>query len=148
MEFNLNLRIVLERPPSDVVFGLQVGAGTDYETIQKQQSDGRDLAFDCSVRVRNNRADGVPNFLGPLTQGPPSARFIYVDVGTYAGQADSCWSRRMKIPLEMIGLETIKQASKDPKLMLEARIRGTGRDGGPSCGSVRPAQGWKLVRSS
>jgi len=147
IELSLNLRIVLEQPPPGVDFGLQVGSGHDYETIQKQQFAGSDLVFDCTVRVRNNRAGGMPNFLGPLTQGPPSARFIYVDVGTYAGQTDTCWSRRMKIPLGLISPAMIKKAAKDSKLILEARIQGTGRDGGPSCGTVRP-DGWKLVRRS
>jgi len=146
MELKLNLRIVLEQPPPGVDFGLQLGQGRDYETIQKQQSNGTDLSFDCSVTVRNNRPDGLPNFLGPLTQGPPAARFIYVDAGQFAGQMDSCWSRRIKIPLTVIGWEMLKKASHDPDILIEARLRGTGRDGGPACGTVRPAQGWKLIR--
>ena len=52
----------------------------------------------------------------------------------------------MKIPLAGIGWAMIKQAVKDPSMVLEARLAGTGRDGGPACGTVRPAHGWKLVR--
>jgi hypothetical protein len=147
VDLKLKLRIVLEEPPPGVEFGLQLGKGSVYETVQKQQPKGSDLSFDCSVTVRNDRADGLPNFLGPFTQGPPSARFIYVDVGALAGQAGSCWSRRMKIQLNGISWEMIKKTSNDPKLVLEARIRGTGRDGGPACGTVRPVRGWNLVQS-
>src|SRR5882672_2458855 len=70
MELELRLRILLEGPPPGVDFGLQLGHGTDYETIQKQQFRGKDVSFDFSVTVKDNRADGLPNFLGPLTQGP------------------------------------------------------------------------------
>ena len=146
MEVELKLRIVLEGPPPNVDFGLQMGKGNDYETIQRQRSRGKDLSFDCSVTVKNNRPDGLPNFLGPLAQGPPTARFVYVDVGQYAGETGTCWSRRMKIPLAGIDWEMVKQAAKGPSVFVEARLTGTGRDGGPACGTVRPAQGWKLIR--
>ena len=146
MDLELKLRIVLESAPPDVDLGLQLGKGTDYQTIQKQRSSGKDLSFNCLMTVKDNRADGLPNFLGPLAQGPPTARFIYVDVGQYAGQTNTGWARRMKIPLTTIGWEMIKQAAKDPKVVLEARLPGTGRDGGPACGTVRPAHGWRLIR--
>ena len=146
MELEVKFRIVLEVPPPDVDFGLQLGKGTEYETVQKQRSAGKDLSFDGRLTAKNNRADGLPNFLGPLAQGPPTARFIYVDVGQYAGQKESCWSRRMKIPLAGIDWEMLESAAKDERVVLEARLHGTGRDGGPACGTVRPAAGWKLVR--
>jgi hypothetical protein len=146
MELEVKIRIVLEAPPPEVDFGLQLGKGKDYETVQKQRSEGQDMFFHGSLTARNNRADGSPNFLGPLTQGPPTARFIYVDVGQFAGQRESCWSRRMKIPLTGIGWKMLKRAAKDEKMVLEARLQGTGRDGGPACGTARPAAGWKLVR--
>ncbi len=146
MEVELKFRIILEEPPPNVDFGLQLGKGKEYETVQKQSSKGKDLSFHCSLTAKSKRADGLPNFIGPLVQGPPTARFIYVDVGQFAGQAESCWSRRMKVPLAAIGWEMIKKAAKDGNLTLEARLRGTGRDGGPACGTVRPAAGWKLVR--
>jgi hypothetical protein len=90
METELPLRIILEKPPPDVDFGLQDGKGSAYQTVQTQRSKGGDLTFECSVTVKDNRQDGLPNFLGPLTQGPPSDRFIYLDIGQFAGQKDSC----------------------------------------------------------
>jgi hypothetical protein len=94
------------------------------------------------VTVKDNRGDGLPNFLGPLTQGPPTGRFIYIDIGKLAGQSDSQWERRIKVPLGGITWELIGQVSVDPALVLEARLPGVGRDGGPSCGTVAPARGW------
>ena len=78
---------------------------------------------------------------GPFVQGPRGQRFVYLDIGTYAGQAESCWSRRLKVPLTGITAKMI--AAGD---VLEARVPGTGRDGGPTCASVRDFEGWKPVK--
>jgi hypothetical protein len=146
METELPLRIVLVAPPPGVDFGLQEGKGNDYKTIQKQRSKDADLTFEFTLAVKDNREDGLPNFLGPLAQGPTKGRFIYIDIGKLAGQPDSCWERRIKVPLGGITWEMIEKASTDPKLILEARLPGTGNDGGPSCATVKPAEGWKLGR--
>jgi Family of unknown function (DUF5990) len=143
MEVDLRLRIVLEAPPSGVDFGLQDGKGNSYESIQKQTSKGNDLSFDCTVTVKDNRDDGLPNILGTLTQGPPAGRFIYIDIGKTAGQKDSAWERRIKVPLSGITWDMIQQVSADSTLVLEAHLPGTANDGGPSCATVHPAKGWK-----
>src|SRR6516225_2664109 len=143
MEAELHLRIVLEKPPAGVDFGLQEGKGHAYKPVHIQRSNGGDLTFDCSVTVKGNRKDGLPNFLGPLTQGPPSDRFIYFDIGQFAGQKDSCWNRRLKIPL--VGTwEMIHQVSADPKKCLESCVPGTGKRGGPNCAKVKSLE-WKVV---
>src|SRR5262249_47511599 len=145
MELELRLRIVLNAPPAGVDFGLQHGKGSGYQTIQKQRSKGNDLHFDCPVTVKDNRDDGLPNFLGPLTQGPASGRFIYIDIGRLTGQRDCEWERRLKVPLSGITWDMIQEVSADSKLVLEAHFPGTAKDGGPSCGTIRPLDGWKLV---
>lgn len=140
----LRLRIILDAPAFGVDFGPQNGNGLSYETIQKERSNGNDICFDCTVTVKDNREDGLPNFLGSLTQGPATSRFIYIDVGKLAGQPESCWERRIKIPLGDITWDMIKRASGDSNLVLEAHFPGTAKDGGPSCATVHPAQGWKF----
>src|SRR5262249_3739679 len=148
MEIELRLCIVLEFPPAGVDFGLQQRKGSGYQTIQKQRSKGNDLRFDCSVTVKDNRDDGLPNFLGPLTQGPATGRFIYIDIGRLAGQKDCEWERRLKVSLSGITWDLIQQVGADPKLLLEARLPGTAKDGGPSCATVHFLQGWKCRRSA
>jgi hypothetical protein len=142
------LRIVLVAPPSGVDFGLQEGKGSDYKTIQRQRSKGLDLGFDFTVTVKDNRDDGVPNFLGPFVQGPTTGRFIYIGVGKLAGQIDSCWDRRIKVPLTGINWQMIESLSGDSTQILEVQIPGTGKDGGPSCATVKSVRGWKCCKKT
>jgi hypothetical protein len=73
-----------------VAFGIQKGRGSNYETIQKQTSTWYDLRFQFNVEVRATSNQAAPDFAGPVIQGTEGARFVYVDIGTFAGQADSC----------------------------------------------------------
>jgi hypothetical protein len=146
-EQRVTLRIVLEAPPAGVDFGVQKGRGSRYETVQKQRSDKKDLHFEFSVAVKADRDGVMPVFAGPFVQGPPAGRFVYVDIGTYAGQADTPWSRRLKVPLSGITREMIDQLSRLNFTVLEARIPGTGKDGGPICATVKLPNMWKLVSS-
>ncbi|HWB82927.1 MAG TPA: DUF5990 family protein [Bryobacteraceae bacterium] len=138
----VTLRIVLDKPPAGVDFALQRGRGSSYEPVQKQRSTGKDIAFEFQPTVKGTAANSVAALGGPFVQGPPRQRFVYVDIGTYAGQADSCWSRRLKIPLEGIPAKMIRTGG-----VLEARVPGTGRDGGPNCASVKEFGGWKVVEA-
>lgn len=146
MVVEVSLRIVLESPPIGVDFGLQLGKGADYKTVQTQKSKGEDLCFEGAVTAKGYRGDGPPNFLGPFTQGPPAGRFLYIDIGKSAGQPSSEWDRRLKVPLGGITWDMIERVAADPHLVLEARLPGTGRDGGPSCATVHPVHGWEPVR--
>jgi len=143
MEQELNFRIILVDPPPGVDYGLQKGGGNDYEVVQKQRSKSGDLKFEFSARVKEGK-DGQPVLLGQFTQGPVDGRFAYLDIGTYAGQTDTQWSRRLKIPLRDITWDVVKKASKG-KRVLETRVPGKGKDGSPSCATVKPFAGWKIV---
>jgi hypothetical protein len=135
MEQELNLVIILETPPAGVDYALQKGGGNVYEKVQKQRSTGKDLRFEFSVRV-DEQKNGDPNFLGPFTQGPAGARFVYLDIGQAAGQFDSLWSRRLKIPLHGITWDLVKKKN------LVAHVAGTAKDGSPTCATVKPFSGW------
>lgn len=141
------LRIVLVDPPPGVDFGIQEGKGNDYKTTDIQRSKTGNLIFECTITVKSNRADGPLNFGGPISQGPPTGRFIYIDIGKSAGQFDSCWQRRIKIPLEGITWEMIDAVLEASKRLLQATIPGTGKDGGPSCATVKPIDGWKVAKA-
>jgi hypothetical protein len=140
---NLRLRVILQTPPANVHFGLQKGSGNNYETVQVQLSKNDDLYFELAVEVKGDRQkDEMPAFKGPFVQGPAGAKFLYIDIGTYAGQADQ-WSRRLKIPLTGITWE-MSQAAAQPGIVLEASVPGTGKDGTPNCATVKPFGGWHL----
>ena len=146
MNQELPIRIILEGPPTGVDFGIQKGNGNQYETIQKQRSNNNDLSFEFKISVKESKTP-LPNFTGPYVQGPLNERFIYIDIGTYAGQTDSVWGRRLKIPLRDISYETIKLLLTDSSFILETKVPGTGKDGGPNCATVKPFFGWHLIQS-
>ena len=143
MEQELTFRIVLESPPPGVDFGLQKGKGNDYEIVQKQRSSKGNLNFEFDVRVKEGK-DGSPTLLGPFVQGPPQERFVYIGIGTYAGQTDTLWSRRLKVPFRDITWDVVNQAQG--KKVLEAHVPGTAKDGSPTCATVKPFAGWKLSK--
>jgi Family of unknown function (DUF5990) len=145
MADEITLRIVLETPPPGVDFGIQKGRGSIFETIERQRSTGGDVVFEFSVGLKAASAGGQPDFAGDIVQGPRGGRFVYVDIGTYAGQRDTPWSRRLKIPLSGINAELMRRAVSKGAV-LEARVPGTGRDGGPSCASAKDFDGWTLAK--
>ena len=145
METEITLQIILIKPTRETEFGLQKGSGNNYETVQKQRSDSNDLFFKFSVKVKGERQkDLSPKFSGHFVQGPAGNKFIYIDIGTYAGQTNTGWSRRLKIPLNGITWNDIDKLNSNPKLILETSVPGTGRDGGPNCATVKPFDGWQL----
>jgi hypothetical protein len=138
------LRIILERPPANVDFGLQKGRGSAYEIVARQRSNGGDLEFDFTVTAKTALKNDLPNFSGPFVQGPAGERFVYIGIGKYAGQMNTQWSRRLKIPLSGITWDMLRSGK-----VLLAHIPGTGKDGGPSCAyawrkQVDPSWQWQL----
>jgi Family of unknown function (DUF5990) len=132
---NVSLRIIVENPP--VRFAVQRGKD---ELLEATSANKKQLVFEFSVRARDDRPDG-PNFLGPFAQGPAGGRFVYVNSGTSAGEIASQWTRRAKVPLGGITWSMIKKGS-----VIEARIEGTARDGGPACATVPLLGGWKIAQ--
>lgn len=143
---DLTVQVILVAPPAGVDFGVQRGAGTDYETLFTQRSRGGDVRFQFAIALAPAKQDGLPAFKGPFVQGPPAARFIYIDVGEMAGQKDTPWSRRMKVPLHGISWEMIRKATAKPGHAVLAKIPGTASDGGPNCATIKDVA-WKVVRA-
>jgi len=144
MTNKVTLRIILQGPTPGVVYGLQKGKGSNYETVLKQTSDSTDLIFQFNVEAKYGD-NGKIILLGPFAQGTPQDRFVYIDIGTYAGQKGSPWSRRLKIPLSGINAELVNTLSENT--ILWCKIPGTGKDGGPNCATVKPFSGWKVTSS-
>jgi hypothetical protein len=139
------IRVILVEPPPGVAFALQKGRGADFEVASAQLSRKGNLVFDCAVTLKDGSSP--PDFTGPFTQGPKGDRFVYIGVGTFAGQKDSCWSRRIKIPLKGISKTQVRDVLSKARHALVVRIPGTGRDGTPSCATVKPVDDWTVVKS-
>jgi hypothetical protein len=138
----LSLRITVVDPLPDVWLRLQSGRTDLVDPTTRSASE---VSFDFSVRVGPSGPDGRPIFLGPCTQGPPSGRFVYVNAGRSAGQAGTPWDRRAKIPLGGITAQQLAAVLKAPGSYLEVRYPGRGRDGGPTCASVKlPPDAWTI----
>ncbi len=86
----------------------------------------------------------LPDFSGPIVQGPPNGRFIYIDIGSYAGVAGAAWNRRLKIPLTGITPQMMKGLLAGAAMQLETKVPGTGKDGITNCATVKPFSGWYL----
>jgi uncharacterized protein DUF5990 len=138
------LRITLLNPPSGVRFRLQRGRA---ELVTPSREDGGSIAFDFDVRVADRDGNAPPRFLGPFTQGTPTARFVYVNSGQAAGQYELPWQRRAKVPLGGLTWALIDEVLANPGAVLEAQIAGTARDGGPVCASVRLARAWQIAKT-
>ncbi len=142
MNRSLPLRITLIKPLRGVPLCLQQGKD---DLVPPSSVSGELVSFDFTVNIANDRMDEPPNLRGKSVQGPPAGRFVYVNSGTYAGQADSCWSRRAKVPLAGITWEIIEETLAKSGAVLEACIAGTAGDGGPACATVRLLEGgWKI----
>ncbi len=133
--FDLPIRIVIENPLPGLALALQRGRAAKAELVQAASRSTEAVTFDLDLTVDGRLPDGRPRLLGPYVQGPPEARFVYVTVGRYAGQADSEWGGRLKIPLGDLGWDHIE--SLPPGRRLAARIAGRSPKGGSPLASVR-----------
>lgn len=141
----LQFHITLQTPPANLTYALQKGSGSKYEMEQAQHSDGSNLHFNLAAEVKGTpQTHLIPDFKGPFVQGPLGGRFIYLDIGTYAGAANQ-WSGRLKIPLYSISWDTIDAVLANPAATLKTTVAGTGKNGTPNCATVKPFEGWRLT---
>jgi hypothetical protein len=131
MKHEIPLRIVVTDPLPGVA--MRVQRGRDELLDPTVRPDGS-LIFDFDISVDDT--GDLPNFLGKYAQGPKTARFVYVNSGTYAADGHSVWGRRAKISLMGISNEQVEQAVKG-RARVQTSFPGVGRDGGPTCASVK-----------
>lgn len=137
-ENSITLHITLEKPPLNLTYSLQKGSGSNYDPVQVQASIGDNLYFQLSVEIKGApETHEVPDFRGPFVQGPVGGRFIYLDIGSYAGGGG--WSGRLKIPLTGITWPQVAAGEK-----LQTTVPGTGKNGMPNCATVKPFDGWAV----
>ena len=135
----VTLRITLLDPPADARWAVQLGR--DALLAPVSSTEGR-VVFDVPI-VFGPNARGVLQLRGAAVQGPPTARFVYINSGRRAGDMWSTWDRRAKVPLSAIETEVLLKA--EGPVVLAVSIHGTARDGGPACASVPLLEGgWTL----
>jgi hypothetical protein len=145
MTTEINLRIVLKNPIEGTRYGLQKGKGSVYETLQGQLGSGHDLKFNFTIQVKEINGS-VPTIIGPFVQGPKGNRFIYIGIGSYAGQTGAVWNGRIKVPLSDAAFENI-QSDKDLYLW-SCNIPGRNKDGKPVFATIKPFEGWFRQKQS
>jgi hypothetical protein len=129
-QIEIRMRIVIERPVAGVVLSLQ--AGDDRPLDPKTSAAGAPLAFDFPVRI----APGPKFFGDQVRREGPERRFVYIRIGQLAGDPASPWSRRMKIDIHDIPQQLLDRAVAGH--IIVTVVDGTGKDGTPACGTVRP----------
>jgi len=121
---------------------MRVQRGKD-ELLDPTTITSSELRFEFEMTANDD--DLSPNFTGKYSHGPKDARFVYVNSGTYAGEATSCWGRRAKLSLMSITKPQVDIAATDPNVCIETVMPGTGSDGGPTCASVKGIE-WRVVK--
>ena len=136
MKQGVKFRIIVTDPLTGVSMQVQRGKNE----LLPATKNGSSLVFEFEISV--DLSSGLPNFLGKYAQGQKDARFVYVNSGTYAGQHPTHWGRRAKLSLMPITNEQIREALNGSRM--ETTMPGVGRDGGPTCASVKGIE-WKVV---
>jgi hypothetical protein len=126
----IRMRIVIDNPVPGVLHSLQ--SGDDIPLDPKRSQAGEPLIFDFPIRI----APGSKFFGDQVRREGPVRRFVYIRIGTYASDASSPWSRRMKIDIHDLEQDLLDKAIAGG--IIETWIPGTDRQGAPACATVRP----------
>ncbi|PVM84359.1 DUF5990 family protein [Caulobacter endophyticus] len=132
----ITLRLRIQDPVPGVTYSLQ---DKKNHPVGPVVSGDGPLAFDVPLSV----APG-PRFLGEFVRSEgPTRRFVYIAIGTSAGDYGSTWTRRAKIDIHTLPAELLALALEGA--VLEVLLPGRARDGGPACATVVPLEGWRLA---
>ena len=137
-QVEVRARIVIERPVPGVLHSLQED---DKPLDPKASKAGEPLAFDFPLRIERT-AEGAKFFGKQVRREGKERRFVYIRIGTSAGQWLSAWNRRMKIDIHDIDGALLDKAAKGG--VLEGTIDGTAKDDSPACATIRPVS-WRVV---
>jgi hypothetical protein len=142
MKRQLKFRIIVEYPLAGVTYAVQRGRA---DLLPPARSTKSELVFEFPLTLADIDAD-PPRLTGEFAQGPAKRRFIYVNSGSMAGQKDTCWTRRAKLPLYGIKRSVLAKVMKreGEDLALETRIHGLAKDSGPACATVPLLLEWSI----
>ena len=131
----ITLRLTIPDPAPGVRYSLQKD-DTPHEPVTATNAP---LSFDVSVRLTDDN-----RMLGPFVRREgKERRFVYIRIGTSAGDHAGAWSRRAKIDIHDIPPALLDRARNGA--VLEVVLPGKGKDGSPACATVRAIEGWKAV---
>jgi len=137
-QIEIRVRLVIEQPVPGVLHSLQQD---DAPLDPKTSKAGEPLAFDFPLRIERT-GEGAYKFFGPqVRREGPVRRFVYVRIGTSAGDRASPWTRRMKIDIHDIDTALLAKAAEGA--LLVGTINGTAKDGSPACATIRPVS-WRV----
>ena len=132
----ITLRLTIADPVAGVAYSLQDKANVP---VEPRLAADAPLSLDAPVTLTD---DG--RLTGPFVRREgPTRRFVYIAIGTSAGQHASIWSRRAKIDVHDIPADLLDQARQGRKL--EIRLPGRAKDDGPACATVRPLAPWRAI---
>lgn len=132
----ITLRLTIKDPVPGVCYSLQ---GKDGEPVDAVTATEAPLSLDAPVTLND---DG--RLTGPfIRRERPERRFIYIGIGKHAGEAGSPWDRRAKIDVHDLPADLLEAARQGR--MLEVRLPGRAKDGGPACATVRLPEPWKAL---
>lgn len=132
MADTVTLRLTIDDPVPGVRYSLQ----KDDMPFEPVTAGDDPVSFDVPVTLQ---PDG--RMTGPFVRREgPTRRFVYIRIGTSAGDHASVWSRRAKIDIH-----DIPPALLVPGALLEVHLPGRGKDGSPACATVRRLGEWKAA---
>ena len=132
MADTVTLRLIIDDPVPGVRYSLQ----KDDMPFEPRTAGEGPLVFEVPITLQ---PDG--RMTGPFVRREgPVRRFVYIRIGTSAGDHAAAWSRRAKIDIH-----DIPGALLVPNARLEVHLPGRGKDGSPACATVRPVIGWRPV---
>lgn len=132
MAGTVTLRLIIDDPVPGVRYSLQ----KDDLPFEPCTAGDNPIAFDAPVTLH---PDG--RLTGPFVRREgPQRRFIYIRIGTSAGDHASPWSRRAKIDIH-----DIPRALRVPDAVLAVHLPGRGKDGSPACATVRRLGDWSVA---
>ena len=130
----LTLRFTIVDPIAGLRYSLQDAEG---RPVSPQTALAAPLSFDAPVRYEAGR------WLGSFVRREGSVRrFVYIALGRQAGDDHSPISGRAKIDIHGIPPALIEAAGDR---VIEVKLPGAGRNGGPALATLAPLEPWKIV---
>ncbi|RZJ22950.1 MAG: hypothetical protein EON85_15030 [Brevundimonas sp.] len=131
----ITLRLTLADPVPGVRYSLQLD-DAPHEPVTATESP---LSFDVPIRLADDN-----RVLGPFVRREgKERRFVYIRIGQSAGDHATVLNRRAKIDIHDIPPALLTRARTGATL--EVILPGRGKDGTPTCATVRPTKGWTAV---